>query len=285
MRSFLFVPGDSEKKLGKAMGTGADALIVDMEDSVALSRKDAAREITPAFVAENRGKGVALYVRVNAFDTGMIYRDLAAVMAAKPDGIMLPKAVGQGDIDTLSIALSALEAREGTEEGTTRIFSVATETAEAVLSLGQKIVHPRLAAMTWGAEDLSASLSAQVKHGADGQYLAPFLHARNMCLFASRASGVLPVDSVYPDTRDLAGLEAETIAGRDIGFGAKCAIHPAQIEVINRVYTPTEEQLAWARKIKAAFDAEPDAGVLNLDGQMIDRPHLRLAERLLLLAP
>jgi len=281
VRSLLFVPGDSEKKLAKAQASGADVLIADLEDSVAAERKPAAREITRAFLAASAG-AVRRFVRVNPLGSGLILADLAAVVGARPDGIVLPKAEGGEDIARLGHYLAALEAREGLPEGAIAILPIATETAGAIFALASYAgSSPRLCGVTWGCEDLAAAVGAADNRGADGAYLPPFELARSLCLFAAAAAGVAAVDTVFTDFRDEAGLEREARAAERCGFTAKMAIHPAQVGAINRAFTPDAAAVAWARKVVAAFAANPTAGVIGLDGKMLDRPHLRAAERVL----
>lgn len=282
IRSLLFVPGDNEKLILKALSSVADAVIVDLEDAVGPANKQVAREVTGALLSGAERNGKPVFVRVNAFDTGMTAGDLAAVMMAKPWGIMLPKAAGPQDIERLAHFLDALEAREGIAEGATRIMTVATETAEAVLNLSrpQTSAASRLWGLLWGGEDLSATLGASANRDVSG-YTFPFQYARAQCLYAANALGAVAVDAVYTDFKDPEGLEAETRMGLRDGFTAKAAIHPAQCEVINRVLTPSEDQLIWARQV---VDLLAEAGVAQLDGKMIDIAHKRIAERLILRA-
>ena len=281
MRSLLFVPGDSEKKLAKAQASGADVLIADLEDSVAAERKPAAREITRAFLTASAG-AVRRFVRVNPLGSGLILADLAAVVGARPDGIVLPKAEGGEDIARLGHYLAVLEAREGLPESAIAILPIATETAGAIFALASYTgSSPRLCGVTWGCEDLAAAVGAADNRGADAAYLPPFELARSLCLFAAAAAGVAAVDTVFTDFRDEAGLEREARAAERCGFTAKMAIHPAQVGAINRAFTPDAAAVSWARKVVAAFAANPSAGVIGLDGKMLDRPHLRAAERVL----
>lgn len=281
-RSYLFVPGDSEKKLAKGLGGDADALIIDLEDSVAPSNKAAARALTAQFIGANAPARTRFWVRVNALSTGLTDADLDAVVAAWPAGIMLPKCDGIADVETLAQKLSALEARRGLIDGVIRIIGIVTENASSVLNLPTfRRGHPRLAGVMWGPEDLAADLGAASNRGPGGRYAEPFLLAKSLCLLAAKASGCDAIDTVFTDIRNLGKLEAETAAAKRLGFDAKAAIHPDQVPVINRIYTPTDDELAWARKIVAAFEAQPDVGVLRIDDRMIDRPHLTQAQRLL----
>lgn len=284
MRSMLFVPADSEKKLGKGLETGADALILDLEDSVAAANKAGARETARAFLEAHvpSADRPLLMVRVNALDTGLTDDDLKAVVAAKPDAIMLPKAESGADVVHLDAKLNALEALAGIAEGHVKIVVVATETAKAVFNLGSyQGASPRLSGLTWGAEDLSADIGSETNRASDGRHTEPFRIARSLCLFGAVAAGVQPIDTVFPAFRDSEGLRRECEEARRDGFTGKMAIHPAQVAVINAVFTPSAEAVAEARRVIAAFAANPSAGVVNLDGEMFDRPHLTRAERLM----
>jgi citrate lyase subunit beta/citryl-CoA lyase len=284
MRSMLFVPADSQKKLDKGLESGADALILDLEDSVSAANKPAARETARVFLETHAAKSPRplLMVRVNALDTGLTDADLDAVVGARPDAIMLPKAESGGDVAHLDAKLTAREAIHGIEEGAIRIVVVATETARAVFQLGSyEGSSPRLAGLTWGAEDLSAAIGAETNRGTDGRHTEPFRIARSLCLFGAVAAGVQPIDTVFPAFRDIDGLRRECEEARRDGFTAKMAIHPAQVPVINEVFTPTAAAIAEAQAVVAAFAANPTAGVVNIGGEMFDRPHLTRAERLL----
>lgn len=280
MRSFLFVPGDSERKFARAAEGAADALILDLEDSVAMAGKAAARQVTVGMLAAPRGRQQR-YVRVNALDTGLTLADLAAVMPARPDGIVLPKCADAGQVRQVSLWLDAFEVAAGAAPGGTRILAIATETAGSLFGLGSYAeAGPRLSGLMWGAEDLSASLGASANR-LDGRWLAPFRLARDLCLAGAAAAGVPAIDTVHVDIEDLAGLEADAREARRDGFAGKAVIHPKHVEVVNAVFTPAPEELDWARRVVTAFATAGDAGVLRMDGKMLDRPHLRLAERLL----
>jgi len=284
MRSLLFVPGDSRRKLEKALTSGADALIVDLEDSVDLSAKDEARRVTAAFLSEIRGQTdrPSLYVRVNGLATGLIDADLDGVMQAAPDGIVLPKAIGGADVSHLGAKLAVREAEFGLEDGGTRILAIATENAAGVFALGTFAgASHRLMGITWGGEDLSADLGAETNRGDDGLYTDPYRLARSLTLLGAAAAAVDAVDSVYTNFRDMEGLAAECRQARRDGFVAKMAIHPAQVPVINEAFTPSAEALARAQAVVDAFAANPGAGVVGVNGEMLDRPHLLRAERLL----
>ncbi|MBK3399595.1 MULTISPECIES: CoA ester lyase [Methylobacterium] len=284
MRSLLFVPGDSPRKQEKGLEVGADALILDLEDSVALPEKGKAREVAAGFLARMRAVAgrPKLYVRVNALDTGLTEDDLAAVMPHAPDGIMLPKAEGGPSVAQLGARLAVHEAEHGLPDGATRILPIATETARAVFAL-QSLPEAsrRLSGVTWGAEDLSADLGAETNRGEDGAWTGPFQLARNLTLMAAAAAEVDAIDTINALFRDLDGLARECRAARRDGFTGKMAIHPAQVAVINDAFTPTDAALAQARKVVAAFAQAPGMGVVGIDGEMFDRPHLRRAERLL----
>ncbi len=283
MRSLLFVPGDSPKKLEKAIGAGADALILDLEDSVAAANKGAARLTALAFLREQRGAPgrPALFVRINGFDTGLSEGDLDAVMTAAPDGVMLPKAGGGADVTLLDARIAVREALHGLTAGGTAILAIATETASSLFALGTyPDCSPRLAGLAWGAEDLSAEVGALAVRSA-GAWTEPFRLTRNLCLFAAAAAGVAAIDTVHTNFRDLDGLGRECEEAARDGFAGKLAIHPAQVPIINHAFTPSPEQVERAERIVAAFAASGDPGVTALDGAMLDRPHLKAARRLL----
>jgi citrate lyase subunit beta/citryl-CoA lyase len=278
LRSLLFVPADSERKLAKAPEAGADVLLLDLEDSVGAERKPSARAMAAEWLAAP-GRPVA-FVRVNAFDTGLTFLDLAAVVASRPEGIMLPKCAGAADVHRLAAALDALEARDSIPAGTTRILPIATETAATLFSLGGYAGAPRLAGLTWGAEDLAAAVGARTnKH--EGVFDDLFRLARALCLAGAASADVPAIDTVYPDFRDEAGFAAECADARRMGFLGKMAIHPGQVAAINAACTPTPEERAHAQAIVDAFAAAPGAGVVSLDGRMVDRPHLIAARRVL----
>jgi citrate lyase subunit beta/citryl-CoA lyase len=284
LRSFLFVPGDSPRKLDKAMQAGADALIADLEDSVAPAEKEDARRITLDFLRAARvdANRPRLFVRVNGLATGLTDADLDGVMAAAPDGIVLPKAIGGVDISHLGTKLAVREAEFGLADGGTAVIAIATENARGLFALGTFAgASQRLAGLTWGGEDLSVDVGAESNRDAEGRYTAPYRLARSLTLFGATAAGVDPIDAVYTNFRDEAGLTAECREARRDGFVAKMAIHPAQVAVINEAFTPSREAIAQARAIVDAFARHPGAGVVGLNGEMLDRPHLERAERLL----
>jgi len=288
MRSLLFVPGDSERKLLKAAECGADALILDLEDSVALSRKAEARDIVSRFLTDTaRGSDTPyLIVRINALDSGLSDDDLASVVSAAPDAILLPKAGSGADIQDLSARIAVHEAEAALEDGKIRIHALMTETAGGMLaaaSFANK--SARLSALAWGAEDLAADIGASSNKDENGVYTDVFRLARGLTILAAANSHVDAVDTVFTDFRDIDGLEAECRAAVRDGFTGKMAIHPDQVAVINQAFTPPREDVERAVRILALFAAAgPDAGVLSLDGKMIDRPHLRQAERVARLA-
>jgi citrate lyase subunit beta/citryl-CoA lyase len=283
MRSLLFVPADHPRKLDRARGCGADALIIDLEDSVAFDRKAAARDTARAFLAEARQPGgPALYVRVNALDSGLVDTDLDVVMRAAPDGIVLPKSRHGADVQHLGAKLAVHEAENAVPDGCTKILPIATETPAALFGLASYAgASRRLAGLCWGAEDLSAGIGAEASRDAQGILTDPFRLARALALFAAHAADVDAIDTVHTGFRDLARLAIECDAARRDGFTAKLAIHPAQVPVINAAFTPSAASIEHARRIVAAFAESPGAGVLTLDGEMIDLPHLKRAERVL----
>lgn len=282
MRSLLFVPGDSPPKLRKALGCGADGLIIDLEDSVASDRKAAARDAARAFLLEARERSgrPSLMVRVNALDTSFIDADLDAVVAGRPDAIMLPKAEGGPAVAHLDAKLTAREAIHGLPEGGIRIIALATETAKALFVAGTYGgASARLAALSWGAEDLSADLGAETNRDGDGRLTEPFQFARTLCLAGAAAAKVEAIDTVFVDFRNADGLRRECEAARRDGFAGKLAIHPGQVAVINEVFTPSSTSVAEAHAVIAAFADHPGAGVVGINGVMYDRPHLERARR------
>jgi citrate lyase subunit beta/citryl-CoA lyase len=284
MRSLLFVPGDSQKKLDKGLASGADALIVDLEDSVAADGKVEARATALAFLrdAAKLAHRPRLLVRVNALDTGLTDGDLDVIVAGKPDAIMLPKAAGGASVTHLHAKLSAREAIAGLPDGAIGIVALATETAASLFTTGSYGgSSSRLTGLTWGAEDLSAELGAETNRDAQGHFLDPYRLARVLCLAGAAAAGVTAIDTVYVDFRNEAGLRREAEEARRDGFTAKMAIHPAQVAIINEVFTPNAEAIAHAKSVLAAFEAQPGAGVVGIGGKMYDRPHLVRAKQLL----
>ncbi len=282
MRSLLFVPADSDKKLAKGAESGADALILDMEDSVALSRKDEARKGARCYLHRADRKGPKLIIRINALDSGLWEEDLLAVIPARPDMIMIPKTISGACVARIATRIDAIEAEFDIERGSTRLCCVATETAASLFNLGSYAgSSPRLAALSWGAEDLAAALGARHNKDEAGNYTEPYKLARTLTLLGAVAAGVDPLDTIYGDYRDEAGLEKQARDAARDGFTGKMAIHPAQVAIINRVFTPSEEELTHARAVVAVFAEAGDVGVVGLNGTMLDRPHLRQAERLI----
>lgn len=286
IRSWLFVPGDSEKKLAKADGSGADAVILDLEDSVAPSAKPRARQMVRAFLDQRSttatGDGPQWWVRITAFDDAAL-ADLAAVVGGAPSGIMLPKIRGPEDVLRLSHGLDTLEAREGLAPGHIRILPVATETPVAPLRLAAfaEAALPRLIGLTWGAEDLSTAIGASTNRDETGGWAFTYRMARSAMLLAAKAAGVQAVDTLYADFRDEDGLRRACRQAAAEGFTGRIAIHPAQVAAINECFAPSDEALAHARRVVAAFAAEPGAGVVGLDGQMLDIPHLKQAQQVI----
>ncbi|RUY07788.1 CoA ester lyase [Mesorhizobium sp. M2A.F.Ca.ET.040.01.1.1] len=283
MRSLLFVPGDSERKLEKGFEAGADVVIVDLEDSVAGANKGAARGTAAGFISDQRRRtGPAVYVRVNDLSTGLTDDDLAALVPAKPDGIMLPKSNSGQDVQQLAAKLRVHEAENGLPDGAIRILPIITETASGVLAAASYAeASARLAGLTWGAEDLSAAIGARAARDEDGRYTDVFRLARSMTILAAGAAEIAAIDTVFPDFRDMAAFEKECRGAERDGFTGKMAIHPAQVPVINAAFTPSAEAVARSQAIVDAFAAAGNPGVVGIDGKMYDRPHLRLAERLL----
>jgi citrate lyase subunit beta/citryl-CoA lyase len=273
LRSLLFVPGDRPDRMEKALGSGADALILDLEDAVAPAAKAEARRHVAEFVDAH--SEAHLWVRVNPLDSPDHDKDLAAVLSAHPNGIVLPKAEGGASVTEL--------ARRLTERGnaTAQILAIATETPAAMFQLGTYGGAKRLAGLTWGAEDLPAAVGAATSREEDGRFTPPYELARSLCLFGAAAAGVAPIETVFPAFRDLEGLAAYAARARRDGFTGMMAIHPAQVAVINDAFTPSEAEVAHARAVVEAFANAPGAGALSLDGRMIDRPHLVQAQRVL----
>lgn len=284
MRSFLFVPGDSPKKLDKGMGSGADALLLDLEDSVAPQNKAQARTTTLAFLKEARTAKARprLFVRINALATGLADDDLDAVVAGHPDGILLPKAEGGAAVIHGDAKISAREAVHGLPDGAIDLIAIATETAAALFLAGTYAgASRRLKGLTWGAEDLSVELGAEANRDRDGHFLAPYQLARTLCLAGAAAAHVQAIDTVYVDFRNDAGLRRECEEARRDGFTGKMAIHPAQVAAINQVFTPTADAIKRAEAVIAAFAENPGAGTVGIGGVMYDRPHLERAKQLL----
>ncbi len=279
-RSWLFAPGDSEKKMTKAADGAADIVLLDLEDSVAPETKPAARLLVAQFL-RSRPDRHRLWVRINPIHSDEAKRDLDAVIGAGPGGIMLPKACGRADVEALDEAITRLEITAGIEAGSIKVAALVTETAAAMFKTGDYAGSPRLVAMSWGAEDLSSALGASEQFGPDGQYAPVFELARSLCLLGAVAAEVIPIETIQADFRDLEGLKKRAIRVRKSGYRGMLAIHPAQLDIINEAFTPTAEELAQAQAIVDLFSANPGAGTVGLDGAMIDRPHLVLALALL----
>jgi len=268
-RSWLFVPADSERKVAKALESEADAIIFDLEDSVAPQQKAAARTLVKGLPA--RSGGPQWWVRINPLGSEYLRDDLELLGVADIHGIVLPKAESGADVTELAH-----------RTGTIPIHAIVTETAASLFGLlSYRQPGSPLAAMSWGAEDLSAALGAASKTGADGELSFTYRMARSLCLAGAVAAGVQPVDGVFADFRDLDGLKVESEAAAREGFTGKLAIHPAQVAVINAAFTPSADDISHAEAIVAAFEAQPGAGVLSVGGKMVDRPHLIQAQRIL----
>ena len=284
LRSLLFVPGDSEKKMTKAQGTQASGLILDLEDSVSADRTDTARSLVREYLLGHADrKRQQVWVRINALSTAMALPDLAAIVAGSPDGIMLPKVGSAQDVVVLDHYLTALEQREGISLGSIRILPVVTETPEAMFTLNSyKSCSTRLAGLTWGAEDLSAALGAASNRVVGGEYEFTYQLARSLCLLGAHAAGVQAIETISTNFRDHEALLSEVRASRRAGFDGKMAIHPDQIDTINAGFAPSDLELAQARAIVQAFEsAKLGAGAVQLDGRMLDKPHLVQALRML----
>ena len=284
MRSLLFVPADGGAKLDKAMASGADAVILDLEDSITPERKAQARAAALEFLkaAQTKKPRPRLLVRINGLDTGMIDADLEAVVAGRPDAIVFPKAEGGASVVHLDAKLTAREAIAGLPDGGIKILAQAVESAAGLFLAGTfRDASARLIGLTWGPEDLSAELGAEANRDAAGQLTEPYRLARNMCLFGAAAAKLPAIETVYVDFRNSEGLRRDTQDARRDGFAGRLAIHPAQVAVINEVFTPSPEQIAQAKTVVAAFAARPGAGAVGIDGKMYDRPHLLRAQALL----
>ncbi|QYJ06802.1 HpcH/HpaI aldolase/citrate lyase family protein [Qipengyuania flava] len=282
MRSWLFAPGDSTKKMTKATEGDADVVIFDLEDSVVASGKEDAR----AAIAESLGsrseeERARLWVRINPLDGEWTAQDLAVIMPARPGGIMLPKSRGRHDVEELDRLLTAQEMAHGIPAGSTPVIALVTETAASMFTTGDYGGAPRLVAMTWGAEDLADSIGATTNKDFEGHFAFTYKLARSLCLLGAVAAEAVPVETIDTNFRDLEALRKRAIEVRRQGYRGMLAIHPAQIPVINEAFTPTEDELAEAREIVALFEANPDAGTIGWKGGMLDRPHLSRAQQLL----
>jgi len=284
MRSLLFVPADGGSKLDKAVASGADAVIIDLEDSIAPERKEAARRAALEFLKnENAKKGrPRLLVRINGLDTGMTDADLDAIVAGAPDAVVFPKAEGGASVTHLDAKLTAREALANLPEGSIKVLAQAVESAAGLFQAGTFLnASARLVGLTWGPEDLSAELGAETNRESDGTLTEPYRLARSVCLYGAAAARVPAIETVYVDFRNTEGLRRDTDTARRDGFTGRLAIHPAQVPVINEVFTPTAEQIDKAKAVVAAFAGQPGAGAVGIEGKMYDRPHLARAQRLL----
>jgi citrate lyase subunit beta/citryl-CoA lyase len=283
MRSLLFVPADGGSKLDKAMASGADGVIVDLEDSIAPERKDAARKLAFDFLKSAKGKkGPRLLVRINGLDTGMTDADLDAIVPGAPDAILFPKAEGGPTVTHVDAKLTAREAIAGLPEGAIKILAQTVESAAGLFTAGTyKNCSSRLIGMTWGPEDLSAELGAEANREADGTLTEPYRIARAMCLYGAAAAKVPAIETIHVDFRNPDVVRKDTEIARRDGFAGRLAIHPAQVPVINEVFSPSAAQVEKAKAIVAAFAAKPGAGTVGIDGKMYDRPHLARAQALL----
>jgi citrate lyase subunit beta/citryl-CoA lyase len=280
MRSWLFAPGDSEKKIAKAIASDADIALLDLEDSVVPERKAEARAMVAEAIAAAPDRS-RVWVRVNPLSGDWTEGDLDAVIAAGPGGLFLPKAEGGHDVAAFDAMITPREKATGIASGSTRVAALVTETAAAMFTTGTYDGAPRLVAMSWGAEDLSSELGAREQRGPDGEYAPVFELARSLCLLGAVKAGVAPIETVQPEFRDLEKLESRARRVRAQGFRGMLAIHPAQVAPINAAFTPSAEEIAHARLVVQAFADNPGAGAVQMDGNMLDRPHLALAQRLL----
>ncbi len=285
MRSMLFVPGDRPERFAKAEASGADAVIFDLEDAVAASNRPRARvEISNYLKMSDRH--VPLWVRINPIETPDALPDLAAVAFARPDGIVLPKARNGDDVRRLDHWLEILETAHGFDVGVIQVIPLITESASAVLNVASFAPAPsRVLGMTWGAEDLAADLGSLGNKDAAGEYEPPYVVASTMCLYAAAAAGVWAIETVDTETKDMAAVERRARASRRAGYVAKLAIHPAQVAAIHAAFTPTADEVAWAQRVLEAFRASGGKGAIQLDGKLLDRPHVRQAERILAASP
>jgi citrate lyase subunit beta/citryl-CoA lyase len=278
LRSLLFVPADSEKKLAKARSSPADALILDLEDSVAAENRPAARALVKEFMQDSHAQ--AIWVRINPLGTEDFIRDIEAVTASRPAGYVVPKPDGPHALNVIDAHLITRETQAGLPHGAIKLLPVATETPAATMSLQDyRSPPPRLAAMTWGAEDLAAALGAATNRDEHGEFLLTYRIVRSLCLIAAKAAGVPAIETLHADFRDAKGLERAARAAQREGFSGMLAIHPGQVETINAAFTPSESDVAHARKVVAAFAS--GAGVAALDGKMLDQPHLKQAQHVL----
>ena len=283
-RSWLFAPGDSERKMEKAAASTADIAIFDLEDAVVDAEKSKARAMVSAFLEALPEGSSRIWVRINPLQGRHALADLAAIMPSRPGGIMLPKARGRADVELLDNYLSALEVAAGIEQGSTKVIALVTETAEGMFTTGNYSGAPRLVAMTWGAEDLADAIGASENRNADGSYGFTYELARSLCLLGAAAAGVSAIETIHGDFRDDAGLRKRAEHVRRAGYRGMLAVHPAQVEIINEAFTPRAEELVAAQEVVDLFAANPGAGTIGFKGTMLDRPHLARAQALLKLA-
>lgn len=281
MRSWLFAPGDSERKMEKATASNADVVILDLEDAVSEAEKPKARTLVAAFLQANKQHRAKLWVRINPIQGPHALVDLAAVMPASPVGIMFPKPRGRADAELLDHYLTAFEASAGTQIGSTKVMLLATEMPESMLAIGSYAGVPRIVAMSWGAEDLATALGASDNRGDYGGYDFTYELARSLCLVGATAAGVAAIETIHGDFKDEAGLRKRAALMRRAGWRGMLAIHPAQVDVINEAFSPSAEELAAAQEIVELFAANPGAGTIGHKGAMLDRPHLARAKQLL----
>lgn len=284
IRSFLFVPGDSERKHSKVQSSAADAVILDLEDAVLPENRPAARKLIRELLTASldRASAPEIWVRINPLGSADYVEDLAAVVPLKPSGIMLPKSLSIASVRQLHTDLERAESAAGLAVGEIKVIPIVTESAASVLNASSyQVGHPRLAGLTWGAEDLSADLGAIRTMNSRGQFGDVFRLARALCLLAAKAAGVPAIETLHGNFRDIDGLIASTICAKEEGFSGRLAIHPNQLDAINNTFLPTPEEIKQARQVVAAFNAATGAGVIQLDGVMLDRPHLKAAQNLL----
>ncbi|CAN5379761.1 CoA ester lyase [soil metagenome] len=283
-RSWLFAPGDSDRKMEKAGDSAADIVILDLEDAVEEGEKPKARAMVAAFVKSRTDDRARIWVRINPLDGPHALNDLVAVVGSRPGGIMLPKARGRADVELLNNYLTALEVAAGIAPQSIKVIALVTETAEAMFTTGDYAGAPRLVAMTWGAEDLAVALGASDNRNADGSYGFNYQLARSLCLFGAAAAGVAPIETIQGDFRDLDALKTRAEQVRRDGYRGMLAIHPAQVDVINRAFTPSDDEVAAAQEIVDIFAANPGVGTIGYKGGMLDLPYLARAQSLLKLA-
>ncbi|CAN5245403.1 CoA ester lyase [soil metagenome] len=284
MRSWLFTPGDSEKKMEKAVAGPADIVLLDLEDAVSPEEKPVARDMVRDCLARHADDRARLWVRINPLDGPHTLADLAAILPGRPGGIMLPKARGRADVERLDHYLSALEVSQGVEQGSTKLIALVAETAEGMFTTGDYAGAPRLVAMTWGAEDLAVSLRASQNRAADGSYAFTYQLARSLCLLGAATAGVAPIETIQGDFRDLDALRTRAEQVRRDGYRGMLAIHPAQVDIINDAFSPNAEEIAAAQAVVDLFAANPGVGAIGYKGGMLDRPYLVRAQALLALA-